>query len=323
MSAYPSPHHSQSYGPHPSPSKALPYHPGPHSSPHGFPTSTDTSRSDAQNLAMVESCLGQVSPSRQSQQQGERAEHHYQREGEETRQKSHVSESGQWIESHQQLSLFQGVEYLQAHHQDHSQDHSHQQPIAPVNHLPPPGQGGNREWVESYQQGHPPETLSNQVASEVQSQAQAHLPPPGQGHANHSPPSSSAAMPAAPMQPEQEQEQEQEFDPMAPVELFDSKGELESKWNEMQDEMVPFLQSFANEALSNTFDMILQAHLMYHQLNARVQKEFVEGVKAIENEEDKQEEARKVITDFSNEMKRAAEVLKRFGSPEVLRNAPQ
>ncbi|TYJ54058.1 hypothetical protein B9479_005322 [Cryptococcus floricola] len=163
---------------------------------------------------------------------------------------------------------------------------------------------GSGQWPEGYRQTYPFNMQYTKDGAQIHSQAQPQLPPPGQGHYNDPDSDPSDPMPA-PVQPEQEPEEE--FDPMAPVERFDAKGELESKWKDLQDEMVPFLQNFTNEALSNTFDLILQAHYMYRQLNTRMQKELVEGVKAIDEEEMKQEAARKVITDFSNEMKRAAE----------------
>lgn len=62
------------------------------------------------------------------------------------------------------------------------------------------------------------------------------------------------------------------------------------------------------------YDIILHVHYIFHQLDLQAQQSLIEGVQAIEEEEHRQEEARKVMTDFSNEMKRAAEVLKRFGS---------
>ncbi|WVQ78144.1 hypothetical protein IAT38_000225 [Cryptococcus sp. DSM 104549] len=116
---------------------------------------------------------------------------------------------------------------------------------------------------------------------------------------------------------------EKDFDPMAPVERFDSRKELEDKWDEIQKEMVPFLQNFAHDALATTYDTILQVHYIFHQLNVDAQKSLVQGAEAIEAEERKQEDARKVITDFSNEMKRAAEVLKKFGGGNLLRGITQ
>ncbi|ODN73470.1 hypothetical protein L202_07981 [Cryptococcus amylolentus CBS 6039] len=289
MSGNPSPHHAQPYNPHPSPSRPLSFYPGPHSSPHDFPTSTDATHSGAQSLGMVDTFLGQnSSPSRQSGQ-GERA--------------------GEYIQ-------------LGGPEQTREEDYG----------------GGSGQWPEGYQQTYPFSMQYTKDGAQTYSQAQAQLPPPGQGHYNDPDSDPSNPMPA-PVQPEQEPEEE--FDPMAPVERFDAKGELESKWNDLQKDMVPFLQNFTNEALSNTysslpamqthreadvtlsFDLILQAHYMYHQLNTRMQKELVEGVKAIDEEEMKQEAARKVITDFSNEMKRAAEVLKMFGGSEAFRNVTQ
>ncbi|OWZ71231.1 hypothetical protein AYX14_03331 [Cryptococcus neoformans] len=112
----------------------------------------------------------------------------------------------------------------------------------------------------------------------------------------------------------QKNEEYTEFDPMAEIGRFDSKTELEDKWDEIQGEMVPFLQEFAEQALASTYDIILHVHYIFHQLDLQAQQSLIEGVQAIEEEEHRQEEARKVMTDFSNEMKRAAEVLKRFGS---------
>ncbi|ADV20609.1 hypothetical protein I305_06379 [Cryptococcus gattii E566] len=62
------------------------------------------------------------------------------------------------------------------------------------------------------------------------------------------------------------------------------------------------------------YDIILHVHYIFHQLDLRTRQSLIEGVEAIEEEEHRQEEARKVMIDFSNEMKRAAEVLKQFGS---------
>ncbi|WVN89021.1 uncharacterized protein L203_104237 [Cryptococcus depauperatus CBS 7841] len=115
-------------------------------------------------------------------------------------------------------------------------------------------------------------------------------------------------------------QEEGEFDPTAPITMFNSKTELEAEWDQIQKEIVPFLQDFATEALSSTFDVILQLHYIFHQLETCAQRELRQGVQMIEEEEQKQEAARKVITDFSNEMKRAAEVLKRFGNK---RNTPK
>ncbi|KGB80259.2 hypothetical protein CNBG_6097 [Cryptococcus deuterogattii R265] len=95
---------------------------------------------------------------------------------------------------------------------------------------------------------------------------------------------------------------------------FNCKTELEDKWDEIQEEMVPSLREFAKEAIASTYDIILHVHYIFHQLDLRTQQSLIEGVEAIEEEEHRQEEARKVMIDFSNEMKRAAEVLKQFGS---------
>ncbi|WVO21826.1 uncharacterized protein IAS62_003140 [Cryptococcus decagattii] len=112
----------------------------------------------------------------------------------------------------------------------------------------------------------------------------------------------------------QTNEEYTEFDPMAEIGRFNCKTELEDKWDEIQGEMVPFLREFAEQAIASTYDIILHIHYIFHQLDLRTRQSLIEGVEAIEEEEHRQEEARKVMIDFSNEMKRAAEVLKQFGS---------
>jgi len=60
--------------------------------------------------------------------------------------------------------------------------------------------------------------------------------------------------------------------------------------------------------------MIFTVNNIFHDLNVAAQGNLEEGVQAIEEQERQQEEARRTITDFSNEMKRVAEVLRGFGA---------
>ncbi|CAD6566664.1 MAG: vesicle coat component [Tremellales sp. Tagirdzhanova-0007] len=106
---------------------------------------------------------------------------------------------------------------------------------------------------------------------------------------------------------------EEPFDPTAPIARFDINTELIEKWDRIQAELVPFLQDFSKTMMANTYDIIFTVTHQFHTLNETVKASLESGVKTIEAEEAKQEEARRVITDFSNEMRRVALVLKKFG----------
>ncbi|WRT66957.1 uncharacterized protein IL334_003922 [Kwoniella shivajii] len=105
-----------------------------------------------------------------------------------------------------------------------------------------------------------------------------------------------------------------EFDAMAPIHVFDSKTELEASWDKLQGELVEFLKDYTHDTLAHASENILHVTYLFENLNDQVQKDLAEGVKAIANEELRHEEARGIITAFSNEMKRAAEVLTKFSS---------
>ncbi|WWC85315.1 uncharacterized protein L201_000177 [Kwoniella dendrophila CBS 6074] len=126
---------------------------------------------------------------------------------------------------------------------------------------------------------------------------------------------------------EEEKEKEKEesfidddFDPMAPIHVFDSEAELENEWDKIQKDLVDFLNNFAKDTLSQAFENILQVNHLFTELNRKAQKELLDGVADIENEEAGHENARKIITDFSEEMKRAADLLSKFGGFSLLKD---
>ncbi|WWD15765.1 hypothetical protein CI109_100187 [Kwoniella shandongensis] len=118
---------------------------------------------------------------------------------------------------------------------------------------------------------------------------------------------------------EDEQVEEEEFDPMATVVKYDSKTILEDEWDALQKQNMAFLEEFAKDTIANAYDIIFNTQYIYHQLVVEASQSLVTGVSLIEEEERKHEDARRIITDFSNEMKRAAEVLKKFGGADSMR----
>ncbi|WVW83311.1 hypothetical protein I302_105330 [Kwoniella bestiolae CBS 10118] len=103
------------------------------------------------------------------------------------------------------------------------------------------------------------------------------------------------------------------FDPMEAIHVFDSKCQLEDEWDKIQEQMVAFLKNYAKETLEHAYENIIQVNYLFTTMNKQAQEDLLAGVAAIEKEEAEHERARKIITDFSEEMKRAAEVLSRFG----------
>ncbi|OCF72043.1 hypothetical protein I204_07307 [Kwoniella mangroviensis CBS 8886] len=110
------------------------------------------------------------------------------------------------------------------------------------------------------------------------------------------------------------EEVEDTFDPMEAIHVFDSKAELENEWDKIQGELVKFLDNYAKDTLAHAYENIIQVNYIFTKLNKDAQENLLAGVEAIETEEAGHEKARKIITDFSAEMKRAAEVLSRFGN---------
>ncbi|WVQ70274.1 uncharacterized protein L199_008500 [Kwoniella botswanensis] len=111
-------------------------------------------------------------------------------------------------------------------------------------------------------------------------------------------------------------EVEDTFDPMEAIHVFDSKAELEDEWDKIQGELVKFLDNYAKDTLAHAYENIIQVNYIFTKLNKDAQENLLAGVEAIETEESGHEKARKIITDFSAEMKRAAEVLSRFGNQD-------
>ncbi|RXK39568.1 hypothetical protein M231_03238 [Tremella mesenterica] len=103
------------------------------------------------------------------------------------------------------------------------------------------------------------------------------------------------------------------FDPMGPIMYFDTNVELVQKWETLQRGMVPALQEFARDALSLNFEAIFTVLHVFHKMNEASRSELEAGVTSIEVEVRKHEEAKKTITDFSNELRRVAGVLRGFG----------
>ncbi|GFZ46294.1 hypothetical protein JCM24511_04541 [Saitozyma sp. JCM 24511] len=108
-------------------------------------------------------------------------------------------------------------------------------------------------------------------------------------------------------------EEEGQFDPTAEIIKFDAQRELVDQWDQLQKEVVPYLQDFAKITLTNAFGTILAVTTMFHRLTRDTRAELESGIKKIAAEEDKQEEARAIVIQFSQEMHRVAEVLARFG----------
>ncbi|RSH91193.1 hypothetical protein EHS25_009492 [Saitozyma podzolica] len=108
-------------------------------------------------------------------------------------------------------------------------------------------------------------------------------------------------------------EDEGEFDPTAEIIKFDAQRELVEQWDQLQKEVVPYLQDFAKITLTNAFETILAVTTMFHRLTRDTRAELESGVNKIAAEEDKQEEARAIVIQFSQEMQRVSEVLARFG----------
>nr|XP_031858833.1 uncharacterized protein CI109_005787 [Kwoniella shandongensis]KAA5525905.1 hypothetical protein CI109_005787 [Kwoniella shandongensis] len=100
---------------------------------------------------------------------------------------------------------------------------------------------------------------------------------------------------------------------------YDSKTILEDEWDALQKQNMAFLEEFAKDTIANAYDIIFNTQYIYHQLVVEASQSLVTGVSLIEEEERKHEDARRIITDFSNEMKRAAEVLKKFGGADSMR----
>ncbi|KAK8869960.1 hypothetical protein IAR55_000530 [Kwoniella newhampshirensis] len=114
-------------------------------------------------------------------------------------------------------------------------------------------------------------------------------------------------------------EDDEEFDPMAPVDRYNSKNLLEEEWDNLQKKHMAFLEEFTKDTIASTYDIIFNTQYIFHQLVVEGSQNLVRGVYMIEEEERKHEEARRIITDFSNEMKRAAEVLKKFGAANPMK----
>ncbi|KIR25533.1 hypothetical protein I307_05746 [Cryptococcus deuterogattii 99/473] len=64
----------------------------------------------------------------------------------------------------------------------------------------------------------------------------------------------------------QTNEEYTEFDPMAEISRFNCKTELEDKWDEIQEEMVPFLREFAKEAIASTLSQKMTDDLITSEL---------------------------------------------------------
>ncbi|WWC69628.1 uncharacterized protein I206_103571 [Kwoniella pini CBS 10737] len=111
---------------------------------------------------------------------------------------------------------------------------------------------------------------------------------------------------------QEEEEEMDDFDPMAPIDIFNSKAVLENEWDQIQKDMAQFLHKYAKDTLNNAYEHIFQVNYIFTSMNKEAQEALITGVEMIEKEEDGHENARKIITDFSNEMQRASDVLSRF-----------
>ncbi|WWC61309.1 uncharacterized protein I303_103890 [Kwoniella dejecticola CBS 10117] len=110
------------------------------------------------------------------------------------------------------------------------------------------------------------------------------------------------------------EEEVDDFDPMAPIHIFDSKAQLENQWDKIQQDTLKFLQKYAQDTLTKAYEHIFQVNYLFTSMHKEAQENLIAGVEAIEREEIGHENARKIITDFSDEMRRAADVLARFGN---------
>ncbi|WVR05033.1 hypothetical protein IAU60_002045 [Kwoniella sp. DSM 27419] len=109
-----------------------------------------------------------------------------------------------------------------------------------------------------------------------------------------------------------EVDEEDDFDPQAPVDIFDYKTQLEDEWDKIQVGMEETLKGFAEKTLSHAYDTIFEMCHILNQLETEARDALIQGIDAIKVEEAKHEQARATITDFAKEMERIALMLQNY-----------
>ncbi|OCF44691.1 hypothetical protein I317_01380 [Kwoniella heveanensis CBS 569] len=110
---------------------------------------------------------------------------------------------------------------------------------------------------------------------------------------------------------ETEVDEEYDFDPQAPVEIFDHKTHLEAKWDQIHAGLEAVLQTFAKETLDNAFDTIYAVSQMFHKMDTEARAKLIEGVEGIKDQERLHGSAKDTFDHIAKETQRFAEMLQK------------
>ncbi|WVQ98481.1 hypothetical protein IAU59_005607 [Kwoniella sp. CBS 9459] len=106
-------------------------------------------------------------------------------------------------------------------------------------------------------------------------------------------------------------EEEEDFDPQAPVAIFDHEAQLENRWDAIHQGLEPFLQKFATETIENAFDTIFEVCHLFYKMDKETRMNLVEGIEAIKAQEELHGGAKKTFDHIAKETQKFAEMLKK------------